>query len=90
MRGVNDDELVDFVRLTEHRDVDVRFIEFMPFGGNRFDANKMVSYREALTRIGTVFDDRVVRLVDKPNDTSKARHQADRRVIMSLFLGLQN
>lgn len=33
MKGVNEDELVDFVALTEDKAVDVRFIEYMPFGG---------------------------------------------------------
>lgn len=35
MRGTNEDELVDFVRLTEHKRLDVRFIEYMPFDGNK-------------------------------------------------------
>jgi cyclic pyranopterin phosphate synthase len=32
MRGVNDDEIVDFARLTLNRRVTVRFIEYMPLG----------------------------------------------------------
>jgi len=32
MRGVNDDELVDFARLAMERAVQVRYIEFMPIG----------------------------------------------------------
>ncbi len=32
MRGTNDDELVDFARLTLKRNVTVRFIEYMPLG----------------------------------------------------------
>ncbi len=32
MRGVNDDEVVDFARKTVHQGWNVRFIEFMPFG----------------------------------------------------------
>lgn len=32
MRGFNEDELADFVRLTTERDLHVRFIEFMPVG----------------------------------------------------------
>ena len=32
MRGTNDDELVDFARLTTHRPLSVRFIEYMPLG----------------------------------------------------------
>jgi len=33
MRGLNEDELVDFVSLTERKPLDVRFIEYMPFDG---------------------------------------------------------
>ena len=32
MRGVNDDEIVDFARLTQERPVSVRFLEYMPIG----------------------------------------------------------
>lgn len=33
MRGLNEDELLDFVALTEGLPLDVRFIEYMPFDG---------------------------------------------------------
>jgi molybdenum cofactor biosynthesis enzyme MoaA len=33
MRGVNDDEAADFVRLSTVLPIDVRFIEYMPFDG---------------------------------------------------------
>lgn len=36
MRGLNEDELVDFVALTEKQPLDVRFIEYMPFDGEHF------------------------------------------------------
>lgn len=45
MKGFNDVELVDFVDMTKDKNVDVRFIEYMPFSGNKWDTNKMVSYR---------------------------------------------
>ncbi len=32
VRGINDDEIVDFARMTMESDCDVRFIEFMPAG----------------------------------------------------------
>ena len=41
MNGFNEDELVDFVALTEHKEIDVRFIEWMPFGGNAWYAESM-------------------------------------------------
>lgn len=36
MRGLNEDELLDFVTLTERKPLDVRFIEYMPFDGKLF------------------------------------------------------
>jgi GTP 3',8-cyclase len=51
MRGVNDDQILPFVELTRHQDVEVRFIEYMPFDGNRWSRGKMVSYEEMLHRI---------------------------------------
>lgn len=33
MRGFNEDELLDFVSLTEMKPLEVRFIEYMPFDG---------------------------------------------------------
>ena len=38
IKGVNDMELMDFVRLTKDLPLYVRFIEYMPFGG-RSDSN---------------------------------------------------
>lgn len=46
MRGVNDYELVDFVEMTRHKNVEVRFIEYMPFDGNRWSHGKFYSYKE--------------------------------------------
>lgn len=57
MRGVNDDELADFVALTRDRPINVRFIEYMPFDGNVWSDKKMVPYREmvrAHTRVCVV------------------------------------
>ena len=69
MRGVNEDELVDFVAWTEHMPIEVRFIEFMPFDGNRWDDSRLVPYAEMLDRIEAVFP--LVRLDDGPNETAK-------------------
>ncbi|KAM6973807.1 molybdenum cofactor biosynthesis protein 1-like [Aplochiton taeniatus] len=51
MRGLNEDELLDFVSLTEKRPLEVRFIEYMPFDGNKWNFKKMVSYQEMLDHI---------------------------------------
>uniref|UniRef100_A0A8C0MFX9 cyclic pyranopterin monophosphate synthase n=1 Tax=Canis lupus familiaris TaxID=9615 RepID=A0A8C0MFX9_CANLF len=48
MRGLNEDELLNFVALTKGLPLDVRFIEYMPFDGNKWNFKKMVSYKEML------------------------------------------
>jgi len=69
MRGLNEDELADFVRLTQNKEVDVRFIEYMPFDGNKWNDKKMVSYADMLDILKQQFD--LKRCIDEPNDTSK-------------------
>ena len=44
MQGVNDDEIVDLVEISKSNKLDIRFIEWMPFGGNKWDKNLFVSY----------------------------------------------
>lgn len=43
--GVNDDEILDFVELARKWPVSVRFIEYMPFQGNDWSANKLVTFK---------------------------------------------
>ncbi|XP_065536107.1 molybdenum cofactor biosynthesis protein 1 isoform X1 [Lathamus discolor] len=51
MRGFNEDELLGFVDFTKDLPLDVRFIEYMPFDGNKWNFKKMVSYKEMLDTI---------------------------------------
>ena len=46
MGGVNDDELLDFVELARARPIDVRFIEYMPLGGNQWRRARLVPFGE--------------------------------------------
>ena len=39
-------ELVDFVELTKDKSVQIRFIEFMPFNGNKWSWSKGVGFPE--------------------------------------------
>ena len=68
--GKNEDELLDFVRWTEHVPVHVRFIEFMPFDGNRWEWEKVFSYQQMLNVIGAELP--YEKLQDAKNDTAKA------------------
>lgn len=73
MRGVNDREVLPFVGLTEEKDVEVRFIEYMPFDGNKWSKNKMFSYQEMLDLIRTKYPT-LQKVQDHKNDTSKTWH----------------
>lgn len=55
IRGMNEDEVVDFVGLTRDLPVEVRFIEYMPFPGNGWSRDKVVSMQEILEMAGTRF-----------------------------------
>ena len=70
MRGVNDDEILRFVELTEHNDIHVRFIEFMPFAGNHWGRERVYTYAEMLGHIGSVHS--FEKLADDPHSTAKA------------------
>lgn len=72
MKGVNEDEVLDFIYLTKDLPIVVRFIEFMPFDGNKWNIDKTVSYAEIMAHARSVFsEEQLIRLKDAPNDTSK-------------------
>ena len=61
---------LDFVELTRDNDLEVRFIEFMPFDSNRWSDTKMLSYSDMVSRIRDVHPT-FARLPAEPNETSK-------------------
>jgi molybdenum cofactor biosynthesis protein A len=48
MRGINDDEILDFIKLAENRNISVRFIEFVPYTGNQWDDKRFFSHTEIM------------------------------------------
>ncbi|XP_059794742.1 molybdenum cofactor biosynthesis protein 1 isoform X5 [Balaenoptera ricei] len=71
MRGLNEDELPDFVALTEGLPLDVRFIEYMPFDGNKWNFRKMVSYKEMLDTLRQQWPE-LEKLPEEESSTAKA------------------
>ncbi len=70
MKGFNETEINDFVAWTKDKPVHVRFIEFMPFTGNRWTSNKVFTHKEMLSLIETKYP--FQRLQDDVHDTAKA------------------
>lgn len=69
MRGVNDSEINDFVEWTKHMPIHVRFIEFMPFSGNRWNSSKVFIMDEMLRVISMKYD--FIPLQADKHDTAK-------------------
>jgi cyclic pyranopterin phosphate synthase len=68
MRGVNDDEILDFARFGRERGVVVRFIEYMPLDAQgAWDNQTVVTYDEILRTIDDTFP-----LEEVPNGSAPA------------------
>ena len=69
MKGMNDSEINDFIEWTKDTPVQVRFIEFMPFSGNRWTSNKVFTWQQILDVVESKYP--IVRLTDELHDTAK-------------------
>lgn len=69
MKGLNENEILDFIAWTKETPVHIRFIEFMPFAGNRWTSNKVMTWQQILEVIGEQYDH--IRLKDELHDTAK-------------------
>ena len=72
IKGFNDDEILDFIALSEYENIQVRFIEFMPFDGNKWDRSKVVTSDDILALVEQKYiGSELLRVIDKPNDTAR-------------------
>lgn len=69
MNGLNVNEINDFIEWTKDTPVHVRFIEFMPFSGNRWTSNKLFTMQQILEVINEKYS--FIRLKDEKHDTAK-------------------
>jgi len=51
MKGVNDSEILDFVDFSIKEEINVRFIEYMPFSNNGWKENEFISYKDTRNKI---------------------------------------
>ncbi|MFC0655712.1 GTP 3',8-cyclase MoaA [Mongoliitalea lutea] len=70
LNGIIEKELLNFVQLTKEYPLHVRFIEFMPFTGNYWNKEKVLTAGKMLDMVKEKFE--VTKLKDAPNDTAKA------------------
>lgn len=70
MRGINETEIIPFVEMGREKELEVRFIEYMPFEGNKWNRKKMLSYKEMLGIVQGEYPE-LEKVQDHKNDTSK-------------------
>ena len=69
VKGMNDHEILDFIAWTKETPIQIRFIEFMPFDGNKWNSDKLVTLQEMIELIGKSYT--ITPAINEPNDTSK-------------------
>ena len=69
MKGVNSDEICQFVELTKELPLHVRFIEFMPFDKNNWQDKRVFTWHEILEAVSEKYIFK--KLTDDPHDTAK-------------------
>lgn len=69
MRALNDIEINDFVEWTRNEPIHIKFIEFMPFEGNRWTSNKVFTLQEILDVIAEKY--LFIKLNNELHDTAK-------------------
>lgn len=71
IKGKNDNEVLDFIRLTQQKKVNIRFIEYMPFDGNKWRKDLTVTQQEIDNLLSSEYGTECIKLEDEPNSTSK-------------------
>jgi len=70
MKGVNDDEIFDFIEFVRNKPINVRFIEFFSIGNNGWDKDKMIPFETIISRIESKYGP-LKRKDDHYTDTAK-------------------
>jgi len=68
VKNVNDAELIDFIEYFQNTNINIRFIEYMPFDGNGWDNSKFISWKEMKSIIQNRFE-----LIELGNDGNIAK-----------------
>lgn len=70
IKGFNDNEILDFVDFAINNDLTLRFIEFMPFAGNAWNSNNVISAQKIRQIVGRRYK-LFPEPLDHPSQTSR-------------------
>jgi cyclic pyranopterin phosphate synthase len=86
--GVNEDEILDFAEFAHANDVNVRFIEFMPFKNNDWNITKVITYKDLLSRIQTKY--KLKALDSSQNEVAKDYKMLDGKGTVSFISSMSD
>ena len=69
MKGINEEEIIDFILWTKNTPIHIRFIEFMPFDGNKWNSDKVITLQQILDKVSAQFE--IESLSRLPHETAK-------------------
>jgi len=62
MRNFNEDEIIDFIELTRENPIEVRFLEYMPFEGNKWSRLKVATLKDIENSMEKHYGEKIKRL----------------------------
>ncbi len=88
IKDINDDELLSFVDFFKDRNVNIRFIEFMPFGNNSWSKTGLISFSEMKQRIEQEYN--LVEIPSEKNAVAKDYSVLGYRTKVSFISSISN
>ena len=74
IKGINDHEITPFIDFTKDKNISVKFIEFMPFKDNQWDAEKCVGEEEILS---IARKSHSIKKLEDPKHSTSSNYQVD-------------
>ena len=74
IKGINDHEITPFIDFTKDKNISVKFIEFMPFKDNQWDAEKCVGDEEILS---IARKSHSIKKLEDPKHSTSSNYQVD-------------
>jgi molybdenum cofactor biosynthesis enzyme MoaA len=85
---VNDDEILDMVEFAIERDLNIRFIEFMPFSSNSWNDDNYISATEIKKMVEQKFS--LIELNSDKSEVAKSYSIKNRKGTVSLISSISN
>lgn len=87
IKNINDNELIDFIEQFKHTNLNIRFIEYMPFSGNGWDNSKFISWEEMKSIIEAKYH---LQEIESDGNVAKDYLVADTNLKVSFISSISN